>query len=585
MNQPLNSTRKNVVLSDNWTFQVDIKSIGEEERWFNDDFARDDWQKVPIVPRAWDCYEDALWEYEGIAWYSTTINPGDFDAGKKTMIRFNRVMYYTKVWLNGEYLGENIGGYLPFQFDITSYLNSGRKNTIVLRVDNRPRIEWLPAGKQIEWIQYGGILDKVELVGTSFTYIEDLTIRTTRLGEGVAELNCRVRVVNEKDSASEVAIDIEVAGATGVTRKTSRLLCKPNQRAETSVQMVVERPALWSPEAPALYTAKASLSGGATTLDTVVERFGIRTVSVEGTSILLNGKPIQIRGVNRYDEYGRFGPNVPEDRLREELSLMKTAGINFIRMHYPQASHLLSLYDEYGFMMMEEIPMCWWGVDWFGETSQSLDILNFARPALEKMIARDKNHPAIIFWSMANECQTDNEIGIQVMRDLLTHARSLDPTRLVTFVVAGSPDGHLGYDKADIVCINKYPGVFGEKSCNHFSDIDKLGYEPMVKELAAHRANSDKPIVITEFGTQGIKDIHGDISYSEEFQARYISRIWEGITAVPGITGGVLWCWADYFHRKYFITYAAFGPYGVVTVDRKRKKSLEALAQMYGGSI
>ena len=197
------------------------------------------------------------------------------------------------------------------------------------------------------------------------------------------------------------------------------------------------------------------------------------------------------------------------------------------------------------------------------------------------MIKKDKNHPAIVFWSMANESATDNEIGIKVMRDLLTQAKELDPTRLATFVVNGSPKAHLAFDQADIICINKYPGVFGETSCNHFSDIEKLGYEPLAKELKEHRNNFTKPIVITEFGTQGIKNIQGDISYSEEFQAAYIERIWEGIKSVHGVAGGVLWCWADYFHRKYFITYAAYGPYGVVTVDRKVKKSLEALIRMY----
>ena len=91
-------------------------------------------------------------------------------------------------------------------------------------------------------------------------------------------------------------------------------------------------------------------------------------------------------------------------------------------------------------------------------------------------------------------------------------------------------------------------------------------------------------MIITEFGTQGIKTMHGDLYYSEEFQSAYIERIWDGINKVPGLSGGVLWCWADYYHRKYFITYAAFGPYGVVTTERKPKKSLDALTRIYGGS-
>ncbi|WP_018616923.1 glycoside hydrolase family 2 protein [Segetibacter koreensis] len=573
------SERKSIVLSDNWKFQVDIKDIGEREQWFTKQFSHSDWGKV-IVPQAWDYYETALWEYEGIGWYMTKLDTVDFDMSRRTLILFNRVMFYSKVWLNGEFIGENIGGYLPFDFNISDKLKQGIENTLVVRVDNKPRIEWLPAARQIEWIQYGGILDTVELLSTDHVFVEDMIIKTTHKKE-VATINCVVNIFSESNGAPALDLDISILRDKIISSKKVKVNLKSNQRTSISVDLVITNPQLWSPETPVLYTATAALTKDDKVIDDVSDRFGIREVSVRGTSILLNGEPIHIKGVNRYDEYGRYGPVVPEKVLREELALMKSVGINFIRMHYPQSSRLLSLYDEYGFMMMEEIPLNWWGVKWYGDTIQSLDILHFAKPALTKMIARDQNHPSIIFWSMANESETNNDIGIKVMRDLLVQAKSLDPTRLVTFVVAGSPDGHLAYDNADIVCINKYNGVFSEKSCDHISDIDKLGYEPFVKELAEHRKKLSKPIVITEFGTQGIKNIHGDVSYSEEFQSAYIERIWEGIKSVPGVAGGVLWCWADYFHRKYFITYAAYGPYGVVTVDRKAKKSLEALARMF----
>ena len=171
------SVRKIQVLSDNWRFQLDIRNIGENKGWYKKDFDRNNWAKV-TVPQAWDCYETALWGYEGIGWYAATINPKDFNPDDRTEIIFNRVLYYSKVWINGEYIGENIGGYLPFSFDVTKYLKAGQKNELVLRVDNKARIEWLPAARQVEWIQYGGILQKVQLVSTSHTYIDDFTIRT-----------------------------------------------------------------------------------------------------------------------------------------------------------------------------------------------------------------------------------------------------------------------------------------------------------------------------------------------------------------------------------------------------------------------
>ncbi|MFC1558435.1 glycoside hydrolase family 2 protein [candidate division KSB1 bacterium] len=578
------SVRKTAVLEDGWRFQIDIRNIGEAEKWFAESFDMSSWGKV-TVPQAWDCYETALWGYEGIGWYAVEINPEDFTAGKRTEVLFNRVMFYSKVWINGEYIGENIGGYLPFNFDITDYLMPGQENRLVIRVDNKPRIEWLPAGKQIEWIQYGGILEPVELISTSHIYIDDFTIRTVPENGG-ARINCIAEIVNNTNKESEMELEIEIAGDTGITREKVKLKYKPNETSEINVNITMDSADLWSPKTPALYTAVVYLKKEDVIIDDLTERFGIRKISIEGTSILLNGEPLTIKGVNRYDEYGRLGPNVPEEILHKELALMKSVGINTIRVHYPQSSDLLSLYDEYGFMMLEEIPLNWWGLNWWGKVNQSLDILEYAKPALKKMITRDKNHPCVIIWSMANECETDSEIGITVMRELIRLAKSLDPTRLISFVSAGDPRKHLAFDEADIVCFNKYNGIFSGNICNHIAEIDSFACKPTAEEVSLYRKYyGDKPILITEFGAQGIKNIHGDARYTEDFQAVYIEKIWDAIQSVPGISGGVLWSWADYYHRKHFDTYAVYGPYGIVTVDRQPKESLKALSRMYGGSV
>lgn len=575
------SIRKTTTLSDNWRFQIDIRNIGEEEGWFKDNFDRSGWAEVK-VPQAWDCYETALWGYEGTGWYSVIIKPEDFDALKRTEIIFGRIMFHSKVWLNGEYIGENIGGYLPFSFDVTKYLKPARENKLVVKVDNRPRIEWLPAGKQIEWIQYGGILQPVRLIGMSHTYIDDFTVITDP-GNGKARLTFLVTVINESETGSDMELEIEIARDNYSKKENVKLLCDAGDTAVAKVEVVIDDPEMWSPETPFLYTAKASIKRDNELVDEISDRIGIREVSIEGTSILLNGKPVKIKGVNRYDEYGRMGPVVPEDTLRAELELMKSIGINTIRVHYPQSPDLISLYDEYGFMMMEEVPLNWWGFENWGEVEMSPDILHFAKPALREMIARDKNHPSIIIWSMANECATNKEPGITVIRELIRLAKSLDTTRIITYTTARDPRPHPAFDETDIVCFNKYNGL---NIARHIADIDSLGYRPTAEELALYRSYyGNKPILMTEFGCQGIKNIHGDIYFSEEFQAAYIEKIWDAIDGNSGIAGGILWCWADYYHRKYFINYSVYGPYGAVTVDRQPKKALEALARMYGGSV
>jgi beta-glucuronidase len=577
------SIREIQVLSDNWKFQLDVRDIGEKEQWFAKDLS--EWGNV-TVPQAWNCYEDAMFQYEGIGWYTTSINPDNSIAKKKTEIVFGRVMYYSKVWLNGEFIGENIGGYLPFSFDITKYLKRGQENKLVVRVDNRPRIEWLPAAEQIEWIQYGGILEAVKLVSTSQTYIDDLIISTVP-DKGGASIHCMINIANETTIETEMDLNIGISLHSHITNKSVKVKCKPNENTKVNVDFTLEQAELWSPDTPVLYTATASLTKGDSKIDDLTDRFGIRQIKVEGTSILLNDKPIIIKGTHRYDAYDRLGPNPPEKFLREELALMKSVGINTIRVHYPASPELLNLYDEYGFMMMEEIPLNWWGQKNHkelqsigGRAEQSLDILDQAKSTLTEMISRDKNHPCIIIWSMANECVTDNEVGTKVMRELLKLTKSLDPTRLATFVSAGNPTKDLGFDEADIVCFNKYV------SCDHINQIDSVAYIPLAKDLAFYRSYfGNKPIVMTEFGRQGIKNIHGDVSYSEEYQAAYIESMWKALRENPTISGGILWTWADYFHELHFALTTSYAPYGVVTGDRKPKKSLETLARMYGGSI
>src|SRR5262249_22630187 len=212
----------------------------------------------------------------------------------------------------------------------------------VLRVDNRPRIEWLPAAKQIEWVQYGGILQPVHVASQSLTSISDLTIRA----------------VPDRDGAS-VACTVEVDGrgeAGGLLPRLAVLHDEPSTRTlpiarpagETSrheLTLRLARAGTWSPESPTLYPLGASLERGTTVIDRISSSFGVRTIARSDRRILLNGRPLKIQGVNRYDEFGGFGPNPPMGLVEDELRLMKKAGINLIRAHYPQSPPFLELCD------------------------------------------------------------------------------------------------------------------------------------------------------------------------------------------------------------------------------------------------
>jgi beta-glucuronidase len=567
-----------------WRFQLDARDVGERERWYDAGTDRSAWREVE-VPRAWDLFDEALRGYEGIGWYAVTLDGSWARAGKVQHLTFGRVMYRAEVWLNGELLGEHIDGYLPFAFDISGKLKD-TTNHLVLRVDNRPRIDWPPAAKQIEWVQYGGILQPVRVESKGLIFISDRAIRAVRDGDG-ASVSCAVEV-DAREDAGDVILRLAVLGDAR-SAQTVSITPHAGTTSHHGLTVKLAQAATWSPESPTVQTLVVTLERSGTAVDRVTSTFGVRTIAARGRQILLNGKPLKIKGVNRYDEFGGFGPNAPMKLVEDELRLMKKTGINLIRTHYPQAPEFLDLCDRMGILFLEELPINWWGVEWFGKEGlvQDEHILDRALPMLETMIRRDKNHPCVIIWSMANESKTDNAVGIQVMRSLIHRTKELDPTRLVTFVTApGSVREHRAYEDADLVATNMYYGSLSAPLANHRSELEERVRKPSEAHLRRQiAAFPDKPMIITEFGAMGFHGMHGDVPSTEDFQAASIRSTWEAISAVPEVSGGVLWSWADYHHRRHFQSLGAFGAFGAVTIDRRPKAALKALAAMYGGEV
>ncbi len=573
-------------LTTGWGFQVDVRDLGEQERWFDPKFDRSAWSKVD-VPKAWDLYDEALRGYEGVGWYCVRLDGSWRQRDRVQLLKFGRVNFHTKVWLNGELLGEHVDGYLPCVFDVSKKLRD-EANELVLRVDNRPRLEWLPAGKQIEWVQYGGILQPVELAAKGPISIADLTIKGTPQGPGAA-VACVV-VVDAQIPAEEVVVRVRVDGAEADAQSLKLPPLKGGSTSTQELAFSLDNASAWSPDSPNLHRLAVTLERGGQTIDRVEESFGVRAIEVKGRQLLLNGKPLKIQGVNRYDELGRYGPNAPENLVRSDVQRMKQAGVNLVRTHYPQSPEILALYDEFGILLMEELPINWWGQPWGDAEEKSLQneaILDQALPMLERMIQRDKNHPCLIIWSMGNESKTDNAIGIRVMRRLIQRTKQLDKTRLVTFVIEPDPaEDHRAFEDADLVAFNMYPGTLIPPLANHRDELDAKTYKAAVAFIA-HQLSTfpEKPMIVGEFGAPGIPGIHGDAPSTEEFQAAAMHAIWRAITGANDLSGGIVWSWADYYHRRNFIQYTTFGPYGVVTVDRRPKAALSTLAEMFGGRI
>lgn len=585
--RPAPGSRQVVTLAGPWRFQIDVRRLGENERWFDADTSG--WGRAPAVPRAWDCYEEALWQYEGTMWFATTIGardfrldgPGDGRLGRRVVLHFGRVMAVTDVWLDGQHVGRHEGGYVPFEFDVTRLLRPGQPARLVLRVDNRPRIDRLPAAKQIEWIQYGGILEPVRLISTARTYLDELVL-TPRLSPGGDRLDAQVIVAGADAAPGALAARLVVEGLRGATATVPLGAPDADGRRRAAVSLPLPGARRWSPESPALYRVRVQLLHDGAPIDELSERIGVRAIAIAGRDILLNGKKLQIRGFNRYDSMGRDGPTPPLAKVREDLLRIKATGANTLRTHFPPAPDVLDLLDELGLLLVHELPINWWGVDeWpdmkpIGKVEQTDAILPEARATLEKMIRRDRNRACVFLWSMANESATHTEVGGNVMRELMAHCRALDPTRPVTFVIAGDPRRHAALHDADVVSFNVY------LHSPRIADLQETVHARLSKELADSAAHfPDKPLLMTEFGREGLSGVRGDTFLTEEHQAAYIETMWRALMDNPAVSGGIVWSWADYHHRKDYAFYAPYGPFGVVTFDRKPKLSLAAVTRMW----
>ncbi len=559
-------------------FQLDVYNIGEKEKWYSMDFNKSDWTEQTI-PQAWDCYDAALWGYEGIGWFSTTISPALLKKDKIIILKFNRINYYSKVWLNDKLIGENIGGFLPFEFDVTNKVLFNKPNHLVIRVDNKPRLEWLPGAVKIEWVQYGGILQNIEVIQKNKISISDATIKTTLNGKN-ANINSAIKISNRLNETQILSLIVKLKNENKFTKEVN-IHCPPDTTIFANVQFTVEDAELWSTKHPKLYTMKISLKNKKMLCDKKEYLFGIREIKAIGKNLFLNNKKIYIKGFNRYDIFDKRGPILNEKEIRADLLKIKTTGANIIRVHYPQSPLTLKLLDELGIMLIEEIPLNWWGENWWTKEKvvQDTAILKQAETTVEKMIHRDKNHPSIIIWSLANECKTDSKVGEYAIRKLIHKAKKLDNTRLVTFTTNGDVKNHKAFEDADIISCNIY---YGNDSAHHFASLDSLVRKPSenkIREQCSYYPN--KPMIVTEFGAAGIKNIYGNNSFSEDFQAEYINNVWKAIKNVPACSGGILWSWADYYHRKNFNNYNTFGPYGVLNINREPKKSFKTIIKLF----
>lgn len=417
------------------------------------------------LPHTWNAFDatDAEPGYRrGVGWYRKVIRFDGPAAGRNFILRFEGANMKTGVYVNGKRAGGHVGGYLGFTVDITPFVRAAAANEILVRVDNGVDRHLIPSQKS-DFVLYGGITRDVRLEIRPAFYIESLQIDTPRVSAARAAMTV-VAAFGGDGRDSETArghrLHVTLRDPAGVQVAGARSPADGEPGALRVALPEVAEPALWSPASPALYTVTARLTDAAgNEVQTLEERAGFRFYEFGADGeFRLNGERLLLRGTHRHEEHAGYGAAMPDELHVRDMEMIKELGANFVRLaHYPQDPSVYEAADRLGLILWDELPWCrggMGGAEWQANTENML----------REMIARNRNHPSVFFWSLGNEIYwlpdfegggDEQKLNAYLAR-LNDIAHELDPSRM-TAIRKYYP----GADVVDVFSPSIWAGWYG----------------------------------------------------------------------------------------------------------------------------
>jgi len=476
-----------------------------------------DFSKSPTlkVPGDWNMQNESLFHYEGLLWYQRDF-AYQLIADHKTFLHIGAANYKLIAWVNGEQVCRHEGGFTDFDCDVSTSIHGG-KNFIVIAVDNTRLANGVPT-LNMDWWNYGGLTRDVSLIDVPGTYIDDYDLHLSRERTAIeGSVHVQNAVAGEAVSVSLPELSRSVSVGLGTDGRASFSLSSSGV-------------ALWTPEQPRLY--KVHLETGKDALD---DTMGFRTIEVRGTDILLNGKPVFLRGISIHAEApyrsGRANSQQDADTL---LGWAKELGCNYVRLaHYPHDERMTRTADRLGLLVWSEIPVYW------AEDFANPVVLAKAQQQLSEEIRRDRNKVSVILWSLANETPLSPE-RTTFLKTLAADVRSLDSTRLVTAALLVRSKGHDKYvddplgESLDVIGMNEYIGWYEGTPQDADSTHWHIAYQ--------------KPVIVSEFGADAKAGLHGAATerWTEEYQASIFRHQLPMLAKIPQFRGLSPWILMDF---------------------------------------
>jgi len=459
--------------SKGWCFH-----LGEVEEGRKQNLADDGWESVTL-PHSWnacDTFVPSRGYYRGPGWYRKRFDVPAFGVGKKVFIEFGAGFALADVWVNEQHVGQYMGGFTGFEVDASPWVRA-TDNVIALRLDNSHDPEILPGREIPDYNLYGGLYREATLRIKDALHIpwNGLTVTTPQVTKEAASVHVCVKLKNDRDEPAACTCAVEILDPEGVcvTSADQAVTVAGNEEAEATFLLDdIASPFLWSPDTPQLYEARVQVSMDERPLEERTVRFGFRwfEFTVED-GFHLNGERLELRGVNRHQDYPGLANAVPPRLQKRDAAIIKDLGGNFVRTsHYPQHPAFLDACDELGVLVYAEIAS-WQHIG-------GAQFFENAKAMMREMIARDKNHPSIILWGLLNEGRSRG-----LFEQLNDVAHGCDPTRPTVYADNRPEEGkELGtVFVPDVLGINyKTP---------HLVEIREM--LPELKVLSSEHTNAD----------------------------------------------------------------------------------------------
>lgn len=576
--------RTRISLNDGWRYRADGQNLLEKP------VAVDTAWEQASLPHTWnvtDPFDDSPSYRRGIGWYRRHLSLDESFRGKRLYLYFEGVNQVARVYVNGAFAGEHKGGYTAFAIDITRQARIGTPaadNLIAVEVNNAhdPFIPPLSVGFAL----YGGIYRDVWLVATDAVHLDMMDhgsagvfVTTPTVDKERGELRARVAVVNGASAARTVSIvnTLVDAGGKAVASATESVVIAGGGRT-VSVKSLppVQRPRLWSPDDPYLYTLRTEIFEHDSLRDFVTSPVGFRWFSFDPQrGFILNGEKLQLRGTNRHQDYQGLGSALANDLHLRDLQLIKEMGANFLRLaHYPQDPAVLDAADRLGLLIWEEIPV----VNYITPLPEFT--LN-SETMLREMIRQHHNHPSVIMWGIMNEVflwspegfrirlQADSAYSRQTMAfaaHLDSIARSEDGSRVTTMAVHGSGD----YDRFGLAGVTQ---VLGQ---NIYSGWYSGVFDEFGKQLDSRHARRPSEIIfVSEYGAEDDIRVNSLEPERFDFSGTWFRRFHESylrqINARPWLAGTAVWSQFDFSQPETGGSIPYMNQKGMHTWDRRPK--------------